>query len=695
MKNNQPVTQREIPFPPDQYLVSKTDLKGIITQANDAFVEISGFSRSELIGSSHNIVRHPDMPPAAFEDLWRTVKSGLPWRGAVKNRCKNGDFYWVEAFVVPLKKNGQITGYMSVRTPLSAEKKAGADALYRKIGVSGKLSATRRRTLAIGPRLWAALGVLLVLMAIVGFAGLRSLAASNDELNAVYRENLLPSNSINKMLFLLADNRSQIMLGLQHDTANPNAKLHDHPLDLHIENTLKNREAINAELDALKKLQLTEGQKALLEKLGQTRERFSSEGVNVARALLKEGKFNEANVVLLLKINPLYAELKRDGDALIQQLAGDAEVRHAAAKGHYESVRNFSIGLLLLAVAIALAGGMLLLSAIVKPLRRAISHFEHIAEGKLTEDIDISGRDETGRLMCDLATMQGTLKAMLDEISTASRAIEQRSHLLEDQMRSVSAQSEQQQASVEGVAAATEQFSQSVQEVAANAEDTASAARDSQLQVVASNNNISQSMAATTRVVEAVSSSNQTIAQLNLSIAKIGDITRVIADIASQTNLLALNAAIEAARAGEQGRGFAVVADEVRKLAERTTASTADISMTVNEIQSATAQAVSSMDLAASEVENGIAKLRESVAGLEGITQSSTTVSQMAGQISDAARQQGVASEEVAASMQQITDLIEQNASSAGSARQAADELLLTSRQLKAVISGFELYRRS
>lgn len=695
MKNNQPVTQREIPFPPDQYLVSKTDLKGIITQANDAFVEISGFSRSELIGSSHNIVRHPDMPPAAFEDLWRTVKSGLPWRGAVKNRCKNGDFYWVEAFVVPLKKNGQITGYMSVRTPLSAEKKAGADALYRKIGVSGKLSATRRRTLAIGPRLWAALGVLLVLMAIVGFAGLRSLAASNDELNAVYRENLLPSNSINKMLFLLADNRSQIMLGLQHDTANPNAKLHDHPLDLHIENTLKNREAINAELDALKKLQLTEGQKALLEKLGQTRERFSSEGVNVARALLKEGKFNEANVVLLLKINPLYAELKRDGDALIQQLAGDAEVRHAAAKGHYESVRNFSIGLLLLAVAIALAGGMLLLSAIVKPLRRAISHFEHIAEGKLTEDIDISGRDETGRLMCDLATMQGTLKAMLDEISTASRAIEQRSHLLEDQMRSVSAQSQQQQASVEGVAAATEQFSQSVQEVAANAEDTASAARDSQLQVVASNNNISQSMAATTRVVEAVSSSNQTIAQLNLSIAKIGDITRVIADIASQTNLLALNAAIEAARAGEQGRGFAVVADEVRKLAERTTASTADISMTVNEIQSATAQAVSSMDLAASEVENGIAKLRESVAGLEGITQSSTTVSQMAGQISDAARQQGVASEEVAASMQQITDLIEQNASSAGSARQAADELLLTSRQLKAVISGFELYRRS
>jgi aerotaxis receptor len=133
MKINLPITQIEVPFPKGRYIVSRTDLKGAITYANDTFVQISGFSREELIGKNHNLVRHPDMLPEAFGWLWDTLKAGRPWRGIVKNRCKNGDYYWVDALVVPVLKNDQAIGYMSVRTEPTRQQVADAEALYAQL----------------------------------------------------------------------------------------------------------------------------------------------------------------------------------------------------------------------------------------------------------------------------------------------------------------------------------------------------------------------------------------------------------------------------------------------------------------------------------------------------------------------------------------------------------------------------------
>ena len=130
MRTNLPVTDVEYPITDETLIVSKTDTKGRLTYFNDQFVHASGFTEAELMGQPHNIIRHPDMPPAAFADLWVTLKAGKPWAGAVKNRRKNGDFYWVLASATPIWENGQVTGYMSIRSRLPAEQREQAEHVY-------------------------------------------------------------------------------------------------------------------------------------------------------------------------------------------------------------------------------------------------------------------------------------------------------------------------------------------------------------------------------------------------------------------------------------------------------------------------------------------------------------------------------------------------------------------------------------
>ena len=133
MRSNMPVFQQEYTFPQDQTLVSVTDLKGRITYCNPAFVEVSGYQTTELLGQAHNIVRHPEMPEEAFRDMWATIQARQPWTGLVKNRRKNGDFYWVRANATPMMDGTQLTGYLSVRTTPARDEVAAADQLYQRM----------------------------------------------------------------------------------------------------------------------------------------------------------------------------------------------------------------------------------------------------------------------------------------------------------------------------------------------------------------------------------------------------------------------------------------------------------------------------------------------------------------------------------------------------------------------------------
>src|SRR3954463_16601665 len=133
MRKNLPVTDVEYPVSDETLIVSRTDLKGKLTYFNDDFLAAAGFTSAELMGQPHNIVRHPDMPPEAFDNLWNTLKAGHPWVGAVKNRRKNGDYYWVLATASPIRKDGQVVGYTSVRTKLPSDQRAEAEKVYAAI----------------------------------------------------------------------------------------------------------------------------------------------------------------------------------------------------------------------------------------------------------------------------------------------------------------------------------------------------------------------------------------------------------------------------------------------------------------------------------------------------------------------------------------------------------------------------------
>ncbi|MGL5184815.1 PAS domain-containing protein [Herbaspirillum huttiense] len=143
MRINLPVTQQEREIDAHTSIVAKTDPQGRITYVNPAFVAVSGFSQEELIGAPQNIVRHPDVPELTFADLWSTIKAGRPWSGLLKNRCKNGDYYWVRANVTPIWERGVCTGYLSVRTPAPRTEIVAAERDYRALQRDGMAASCR------------------------------------------------------------------------------------------------------------------------------------------------------------------------------------------------------------------------------------------------------------------------------------------------------------------------------------------------------------------------------------------------------------------------------------------------------------------------------------------------------------------------------------------------------------------------
>lgn len=524
MRNNQPVTQKEYKFPKHHRLISSTDRRGVIKHCNEEFVEASGFSREELIGKNHNLIRHPDMPPAVFKEMWRTLESGNCWLGLVKNRRKNGDHYWVSAFVTPVYDGTTISGYESVRVPAMNDEIARADALYKRIQ-NGKspVSPVQHFNQALS-RVWPTLLIGLLLVATLG-------ATSG----------FVPS---------------LIALGALIVSA--------------IAQDIKSRSEWNGML-----------------------------------ALSPESYSN---------------------DVVAQTYFADAK---------------------------------------------------HVARAKLA-------------LGCELART----RTALTRIKDSSAGLESISNTTHQQAENTSAAVVQQNQATQQIASAVTQMSQAIQEVAERVEANAKSARSAAENVTTGNQKAEEAMQAIVSLRKAVESISETVTELAQSTSDIGEAANIISTIAEQTNLLALNAAIEAARAGEQGRGFAVVADEVRTLASKTRESTDKIHNIISELAERSDRAVRVSTEGLASAEHGSNIVEETRGALLEINNAVKGIADATVEMSSAVEEQSTVAEHINQQLVEVADGASETQRASEASLTASDDLKNTVSEVHELIVRFSTNKR-
>lgn len=403
----------------------------------------------------------------------------------------------------------------------------------------------------------------------------------------------------------------------------------------------------------------------------------------------------EARSVRVERLNPAAARVQVAIDDLQASIAATTADSTSLAKQEAQRASNLGIIVLLVSVSLGITAAVLLSRSISTAVRRVSNRAEAIAANDLTgEDLPVTSNDELGQLARSVNSMTASLRGIVAELSNAASEVSAASTEIAASSEEISAGLQQQENQVTQIGSAVEEMSGAAGDIAKKAAEANAEASAAGEAAQTGARTVGGTVQGMRKIADSVRAAGTSATELGKRGEEIGRIIQVITDIADQTNLLALNAAIEAARAGEHGRGFAVVADEVRKLAERTVKATDEVSESINAIQSETTTTVQQMKAGTTEVEEGVVLAQGAGESLSAIVTRTKAVGGSIHSILAAAEQQSAATSQVARSIVEITSTARQAAAGAGQAAAATTQLSAKAESLQQIVQRFRVEDR-